>query len=478
MDNEYYKKQAGLTFIFVLLCVIVILPVNAQIISEPENVRHFQLFLDPDSLPVYGYDVVSAFPHDSNAFTQGLIYEHNALYEGTGLYAQSTLRKVELTTGSILKVHYLDSGYFGEGITMWHDTIIQITWRENTGYVYIEQDTFQLIDSFSYSTEGWGLTHDDTCLIMSDGSSRIYYLDPQTYVEVGHIDVEAEGSPVVYLNELEYIQGNIYANVWYCDSIAIIDPQTGDVTAWLNLSALGSGQPNVLNGIAYDDNDVRLFVTGKLWTTLYEIEVDPLNYPPKIIAYDPPSPCYINVDSVLLLTVMVNDPDLQDSLCYTWSINGIIDTTAHDTSYSYSSSLITTDTVMFKVDDGMFCDSIIWIVFVSDPGIITERSGIVTDPGVFLSCYPNPFSKSIVIDFSTGLSDTGKEPSAERMGLEIFDASGRIVKDLFLPTPYFLHSTVIWDGTDMQGHELPAGVYFVGFDTGDKIILREIIRLK
>ncbi|MGB3340605.1 MAG: glutaminyl-peptide cyclotransferase [bacterium] len=471
MDNEYDRKQFGLTFIFILLFITAVLPVNAQIISGSENVTPYQLFLDPDSLPVYGYSVVSAFPHDSNAFTQGLIYKNNALYEGTGLYAQSTLRKVELTTGSILKIHHLNNSYFGEGITMWQDTIIQITWREHTGYVYIEQDTFQLIDSFSYSTEGWGLTHDDTCLIMSDGTSRIYYLDPQTYVEVGYIDVEAEGSPVVYLNELEYIQGSIYANVWYCDSIAIIDPQTGDVTAWLNLSALSSGQPNVLNGIAYDGDDVRLFVTGKLWPTLYEIEVDPLNYPPEIIAYDPPSPCYINIDSVLVLTVMVQDPDPQDSLSYTWSINGIIDTTAHDTSYSYSSALTTTDTVMFKVDDGMFCDSIIWIVVVLDPGVVTEKADPITNSGVFLSCCPNPCREKTRIAYGVGRNARDNE-------IQIYDASGRLIRDFSLSAAYSLVPAVIpWDGTDNFDNKVTAGIYFVILKTENSRVTEKVVFL-
>jgi len=472
MENEYNKKQPILSLILTISLLVACLPMNAQAILDHENMTLTQLFFDQDSLPVYGYNVINAFPHDSNAFTQGLIYENDALYEGTGFYAQSTLRKVGLMTGSVLKIHYLDNSYFGEGITMWHDTIIQLTWREHTGFVYIEQDTFQVVDSFNYSTEGWGLTHDDTCLIMSDGTSRIYYLDPHTYVEVGYIDVEAEGIPVTYLNELEYIQGNIYANVWYCDSIAIIDPQTGNVTAWLDLSALSSGQPNVLNGIAYDCDSVRLFVTGKLWSTLYEIEVEPLNYPPVIVAFDPPSPCYIDLDSSLLLTVLVDDPDPLDSLSYTWSVDGIIDTTAHDTSYSYSSSVVTTDTVMFKVDDGMFSDSVVWIVVVSEPGIIAEKIDIVTDPGVFLSCHPNPFCQ--MTDIRWQMTDGADKD----FYIRIYDAAGRVVKSVPRTTPYSLRSTLIWDGTDQSGNRLPAGVYFVGLDTGDNVIFKHIIKLK
>lgn len=476
MKYELNKDQYSMIFIITGIFIISTLPGNAQVISEYDDMPPSNIFLDPDSLPVYDYTVINAFPHDSNAFTQGLIFENGTLYEGTGLYAQSTLRRVELATGSILKIHHLDNSYFGEGITMWNDTIVQLTWRNYTGFVYLELDTFQPIDSFSYSTEGWGLTHDDTCLIMSDGSSRIYYLDPHSYNEVGYIDVNAEGSPVTNLNELEYIQGNIYANVWFSDSIAIIDPQTGDVIAWLNLAPLSSGQPNVLNGIAYDRNDVRLFITGKLWPMLFEIEVDPLNYPPQIIAFDPPSPCYIDVDSIQLLSALVHDPDPQDSLSYTWSINGEVDTIAHDTCYSYSSSIETIDTVMFKVDDGMFSDSTIWIIVVSDPGIPIEKSNLITNLNAHLSCYPNPFARSIVIDL-------GIEPWAEvivhgakGIELSICDATGRVVKDFSLPTAYSLVPTAIhWDGKDNTGNDIKSGVYFIILDTNGSQTMNKVI---
>jgi len=160
-----------------------------------------------DSIPVYGYTIVNTYPHDSGAFTQGLIYENGSLYEGTGLYGQSSLRRVELETGDVLKIRDLGSQYFGEGITMYGDRIIQLTWQNGIGFVYEEHSGFDLIGSFFYSTEGWGLTHDDTSLIMSDGTSNIYYLDPDTYSPIGSIDVTADGVPVLELNELEYIQG-------------------------------------------------------------------------------------------------------------------------------------------------------------------------------------------------------------------------------------------------------------------------------
>ena len=466
------NKNNDNRFKLLLSLVIIIVPLPAQILSEYEDIFSSQLFLEPDSLPVYGYTVVNTFPHDSNAFTQGLIYQNNSLYEGTGLYAASTLRKVDLESGTVLKIHYLDNNYFGEGITMWHDTIIQITWREHTGYVYIEQDTFQLVDSFSYTTEGWGLTHDDTCLIMSDGTARIYYLDPHTYIEVGHIDVVAETIPILNLNELEYIQGKIYANVWYSDSIAIIDPATGNVEAWLDLTGILAAPPNVLNGIAYDQENVRLFVTGKLWPALFEIEVDPVNYPPEIIASSPGSPCYIDIDSLLLLTVTVQDPDPQDSLILTWAINGNIDTTAHDTCYTYSSSNETIDTVMFKVDDGMFCDSTEWIIVVSDPGIITETSGIITNTGAFLSCKPNPFRQ--MTDIRYQMTDGIKRDSY----INIYDATGRVVKFFPLLSSYSLVPTAVqWDGTSQVGQRLPAGVYFVMLENENARIREKLIFL-
>ena len=468
MANKQKDDRFRSRIFFWIFSVIIVVPLIAQVISDHENIRSSQLFFDQDSLPVYGYTVVNNFPHDSNAFTQGLVYENNSLYEGTGLYAASTLRKVDLASGTVLKIYYLDNNYFGEGITMWYDTIIQITWREYTGYVYIEQDTFELVDSFSYTTEGWGLTHDDTCLIMSDGTSRIYYLDPHTYVEVGYIDVEAEGIPVDNLNELEYIQGKIYANVWYCDSIAIIDPGTGYVEAWLDMTGILADPPNVLNGIAYDRENVRLFVTGKLWPTLFEIEVDPLNYPPEIIASSPGSPCYINIDSLLLLTVMVQDPDPQDSLVLTWSINGVIDTTAHDTCYTYSSSAATTDTVVCRVDDGMFADSTEWIIVVSDPGVINETANHITRSKMFLSCDPNPFYQMTDIRWQITAGTN------EDYHIKIYDASGKAVKSITQLHNY----SITWSGTDQVGQRLPAGVYFVMLENENFRVIEKVIYLR
>lgn len=467
MSKKINKTGSALVFIIAGIFIGGVLPTLAQIDKEECVPQAFHLFPGADSLPVYGYTIINEFDHDSNAFTQGLIFEHDVLYEGTGLYGSSSLRKVELQTGTVLKIRNLDNSYFGEGITMWNDTIIQLTWRNYIGFVYIEQDTFQLIDSFSYSTEGWGLTHDDTCLIMSDGTPRIHYLDPHTYVEVGYIDVNAEGTPVTHLNELECIQGKIYANVWYCDSIAIIEPQTGDVTGWLNLSGILTEQPNVLNGIAYDRQDVRLFVTGKLWPTLFEIEVDPINYPPEIIASSPPSPCYIITDSVLLLEVLAQDPDPEDSLLYIWSIDGVVDTSAHDTCYLYSSSMVTIDTIMVRVDDGMFYDSLMWVVVVSNSGVVTELPW-ENQTRLSLYSYPNPFSKRTEIKFQI-------PSSKHQAAISICDASGRVVYDFPDVTQYDQCHTLSWNSTDNFGNDITPGVYFIRLQIGDSQIIHKTI---
>jgi uncharacterized repeat protein (TIGR01451 family) len=225
----------------------------------------------------YTYTIVNAYPHDPDAFTQGLVFEDGVLYEGTGLWGRSTLRKVTLETGEVIQSYDLPSEFFGEGITIYGDEIIQLTWRSHTGFVY-ERDSFDLLQEFTYPTEGWGITHDGERLIMSDGTSTLYFWDPETFEQVGQVGVYDENGPVRRLNELEYVQGKVFANVWQTDRIAIIAPQTGQVVGWIDLKGLldpGSvSQPvDVLNGIAYDAETDRLFVTGKLWPTLFEIDL-------------------------------------------------------------------------------------------------------------------------------------------------------------------------------------------------------------
>jgi glutamine cyclotransferase len=229
------------------------------------------------SAPVVGYKIVNTYPHDPRAFTQGLVFADDLLYEGTGLRGQSSLRKVDLKTGNILQIRQLSAQFFGEGITIYGNRIIQLTWRARVGFVYDKQ-TFQLLDTFNYPTEGWGITHDGRSFIMSDGTSTLYLLDPQTFQEVGRLEVHTRDGPVSRLNELEYVQGEIYANVWKTDRIARISPQTGEVVGWIDLEGLlrqedRNRRIDVLNGIAYDVKNDRLFVTGKLWPKLFEIEL-------------------------------------------------------------------------------------------------------------------------------------------------------------------------------------------------------------
>jgi len=232
---------------------------------------------DSDVTPVYTYVIVNIYPHDRDAFTQGLVFQDGFLYEGTGLYGHSALRRVDLETGNILQVHELSDEYFGEGITIYEDKVIQLTWKSNTGFVY-DKNTFELLREFSYPTEGWGITHDGERLIMSDGTSTLYFLNPQTFERVGQLEVFDNDGPVTRLNELEYIKGEIYANVWQTDRIARIALETGRVIAWVDLQGLLAAEDrleyvDVLNGIAYDAQNDRLFVTGKLWPKLFEIKL-------------------------------------------------------------------------------------------------------------------------------------------------------------------------------------------------------------
>lgn len=228
--------------------------------------------------PVYTYHVVSAYPHDSNAFTQGLIYLNGHLYESTGISGRSSLREEDLDTGRILKFQSLPSRYFGEGLTNWGNELIQLTWQAHTALVY-DLNTFRFIRTFTYPWEGWGLTQDGKNLILSDGSSTLHFLDPNTFKQVRSVKVTDHGAPVDQLNELEYIHGQIYSNVWHSNRIAIISPATGDVLKWIDLSGIlppGSTDPSsdaVLNGIAYDSAHDRLFVTGKLWPKIFEIKL-------------------------------------------------------------------------------------------------------------------------------------------------------------------------------------------------------------
>jgi glutamine cyclotransferase len=230
--------------------------------------------------PADTYQVVHTYPHDANAFTQGLIYLDGHLYESTGEYGQSSLRMDDLETGRILQLHDVPAKYFAEGLTDWGSTLIQLTWKEHQVMVY-DRFSFHLLRTLPYPGEGWGLTHDDKSLIVSaDGTATLHFLDPVTLHELRQVTVKDHGKPITQLNELECIHGQIYANIWHSDRIARISPATGKVLGWIDLSGLlpaaeRSNPEAVLNGIAYDQAHDRLFVTGKLWPRLYEIKVVP-----------------------------------------------------------------------------------------------------------------------------------------------------------------------------------------------------------
>ncbi|MBN1505686.1 MAG: glutaminyl-peptide cyclotransferase [Sedimentisphaerales bacterium] len=240
----------------------------------------------------YGYRVVKTYPHDPQAFTQGLVYENGILYEGTGLYGRSVLTKRDLKSGRLLKRERLPRRYFGEGITVFRDKIFQLTWQSQTGFVY-DKTTFRLLKEFKYTGEGWGLTHDGKNLIMSDGTANLRFLDPNTLAETRRVTVHDEHGPIDLLNGLEYVAPpppgmvdsnsqpraagpHIFANIWSSDFIAVISPETGQVTAWLDLSTLyprPADSEFVLNGIAYLPESNHLLITGKCWPKLHEIEL-------------------------------------------------------------------------------------------------------------------------------------------------------------------------------------------------------------
>jgi glutamine cyclotransferase len=224
-----------------------------------------------EAVHTYTYKVINTYPHDKEAFTQGLVFEHGFLYEGTGQYGASSLRKVQPETGEVVQIYRLPKSLFGEGITIYKNSVIQLTWQSHIGFVY-DIKSFGLMREFRYATEGWGLTHDGKRLIMSDGTATLYFLDPETFTQIGTLQVRDANGSVKNINELEYIRGEIYANVWQENRIARISPKTGEVIGWIDLGGLCKWS-GVLNGIAYDVEGDRLFVTGKLWPYIYEIKL-------------------------------------------------------------------------------------------------------------------------------------------------------------------------------------------------------------
>jgi glutamine cyclotransferase len=278
-----YWKTAGLSLVnFLLISLIATLgcnryPANSGNLLARDGTEPWESKVATGFPLLYSFQVVNSFPHDKEAFTQGLIFHDGVLYESTGLNGRSSIRRVELTTGRILNKADVGAQFFGEGMTIFNGKIYQLTWKSGKGFIY-DEATLARIGEFGYGGEGWGLTHDDSYLIMSDGSNSIRFLDPATLNVARTISVSSEGKPVDQLNELEYIKGEIFANVWQTNMIARIDPVSGNVKGWIDLKGLlpaadHTPETDVLNGIAYDVQTDRLFVTGKLWPRLFEIRI-------------------------------------------------------------------------------------------------------------------------------------------------------------------------------------------------------------
>jgi glutaminyl-peptide cyclotransferase len=234
------------------------------------------------AVPVYGYQVVASYPHDTGAFTEGLFYLDGVLYESTGLEGASSIRKVDLATGKVLQQRDTPEAYFGEGIVNWKDRLISLTWKNNKGFVH-DLATFEPKSEWTYPGEGWALTQDGARIIMSDGTTQLRFLDPETLRETGRVRVTLRGEGLANLNELEWIKGEVWANIWMTDWIVRIDPESGKVVGRIDLAGLLKGEdvhagnpdqpPDVLNGIAYDAAGDRIFVTGKWWPKIYEIKL-------------------------------------------------------------------------------------------------------------------------------------------------------------------------------------------------------------
>lgn len=247
--------------------------------GKSKKLNNTVYFLNDAAPMVYSYEVINEYPHDNQAFTQGFVYHNGFFYESTGQHGKSTLRKTEIATGRILQKIDLDKQYFGEGMTIKDGKIYQLTWRKKVGFVY-DLESFQLEKTFDYgqSKEGWGLTHNNDFFIKTDGTERVWFLNPETFKEVSYIETYTNKRKAEKLNELEFVKGKIYANIWQQNSILIVEPSTGAIEGIVSLKGLQSkagqkGEDNVLNGIAYDKENDRLYVTGKNWNKVFEIKL-------------------------------------------------------------------------------------------------------------------------------------------------------------------------------------------------------------
>ncbi len=280
---RFFSQRVALALLSLVAAVFVVSAASQQPAGQQSDGRlHLKgapasvTVAQPGAIPVLSATVAKTYRHDPHAFTQGLEFFDGYLYESTGRQKQSTLRKVVIETGKVVQSVRLPDESFGEGLTIFHGKIYQLTWLDKSGFIY-DLRTFRTLGKFSYNTEGWGLTHDDASLILSDGTNRLQYIDPNSFQVTKTLEVFAGPEAVTNLNELEFIRGEIWANIWHSDRIARIDPKSGQVTAWIDLTAIAERetheQEDVLNGIAWDPGRQRLFVTGKDWSKLYEIQV-------------------------------------------------------------------------------------------------------------------------------------------------------------------------------------------------------------
>ena len=276
MDKQKYRRLLP----FVIVLTVVLLGIGLARIIRSGRQPLAKTPAVPETLrQALSYELLATHPHDSACYTQGLVIDEGVFYESCGLYGKSSLRKVDPADGSVLAEVALDPKYFAEGLVLLDGKLYQLTWQENTGFVY-DADTLEHLSSFHYQTQGWGLTTDGSALILSDGTNTLYWLDPGTMQVVRQVRVSYQGQPVEYLNELEFIKGTIFANIYLTDTIAAIDPQDGNVLSLITLPGLRPEQNlsvhgEVLNGIAYDSLNDRLFLTGKKWANLYEVRLVP-----------------------------------------------------------------------------------------------------------------------------------------------------------------------------------------------------------
>lgn len=259
----HFKKRNAVFITFLLLIIGLI-----AVISYSKT----------DDAKKYSFKIVNTYPHDADAFTQGLVFNGGYLYESTGLYGKSSIRKVDINTGEVLKKKKIPKKFFGEGITIYKNKFYMVTWRSKTGFIY-NKDTFEYLGSFNYKTQGWGITHDEKNLILSDGTANLYFINPQNFEVIKTLQVKTKsGNIVKFLNELEYVNGKIYSNIWQTDKIAIIDPKTGTIQNMIDFSELkqkiqSDKKIDVFNGIAYNPDSKTFYLTGKLWPKLFEVKL-------------------------------------------------------------------------------------------------------------------------------------------------------------------------------------------------------------